>query len=52
MTFKIETLFYPTGWVAVAVCNLNLLISERHKNEDEAIADVKNQIDNFIYQTI
>jgi hypothetical protein len=52
MTFKIETVFYPTGWVAIAVSGLNLLVSERHQDEDDAIADVKNQIDSFIYQTI
>lgn len=52
MTFKIETVFYPSGWVAIAVSGLNLLISERHQDEDDAIADVKNQIDSFIYQTI
>lgn len=52
MTFKIETVFYPTGWVAIAVSGLNLLVSERHQDEDDAIADVKNQIDSFIYKTI
>jgi hypothetical protein len=52
LTFKIETVFYPTGWVAIAVCNLNLLISERYEDEDDALADVKNQIDSFIYETI
>ena len=50
--FKIETVFYPSGWVAIAVSGLNLLVSERYEDEDDAIADIKNQIDSFIYQTI
>jgi hypothetical protein len=52
MNFKIETVFYPSGWVAIAVSGLNILLSERHQDEEDAIADVKNQIDSFIYQTI
>jgi len=44
MDFKITTLYYPSGWVAVAQKGLLLFVSERYDNEDGAREDVKHQV--------
>ena len=52
MDFKITTLHYPSGWVAVAQKGLVTLISERYEEEDSAREDVKKQVDAYIYDNI
>lgn len=44
MDFKITTLYYPSGWVAVAQKGLLTFVSERHEDEDNAREDVKQQV--------
>jgi hypothetical protein len=52
MDFKITTLYYPSGWVAVAQKGLLTFVSERHEDEDDAREDVKQQVDAYIYHNI
>ena len=52
MNFKITTLYYPSGWVAVAQKGLVTFISERHEDEDDAREDVRQQVDAYIYDNI
>jgi hypothetical protein len=44
MDFKITTLHYPSGWVAVAQKGLLTFISEYYKEEVSAREDVKQQV--------
>jgi cell division protein FtsI/penicillin-binding protein 2 len=47
MDFKITTLYYPSGWVAVAQKGLLTFVSERYEDEDSAREDVKKQVDEY-----
>lgn len=47
MEFKITTLYYPSGWVAIAQNGLLTLISERYEDEEDAREDVKNQVHQY-----
>ena len=49
MEFKITTLHYPSGWVAVAQKGLITFISEYYREEDSAREDVTQQVDNYIF---
>ena len=52
MDFKITTLYYPSGWVAVAQKGLITFVSERHEDEDNAREDVRQQVDAYVYDNI
>ena len=52
MDFKITTLSYPSGWVAVAQKGLLTFVSEYYIDEDSAREDVMQQVDAYIYDNI
>lgn len=47
MEFKITTLHYPSGWVAVAQKGLITFVSEYYKEEASAREDVAKQVDEY-----
>lgn len=49
MNFKITTLRYPSGWVAVAQSGLTTIISDWHNENAAAIQDVKNRIKQYLF---
>jgi len=50
MDFKITTLHYPSGWVAVAQKGLLTFISEYYREEVSAREDVTKQVNEYISQ--
>jgi hypothetical protein len=50
MDFKITTLYYPSGWIALAQKGLIMFVSEYYKDEDSAREDVKKQVDEYNLQ--
>jgi hypothetical protein len=44
MDFKITTLYYPSGWVAVAQKGLITFVSERYEDDTDAREDVMQQV--------
>jgi hypothetical protein len=52
MDFKITTLHYPSGWVAVAQKGLITFVSEYYEDDTDAREDVRQQVDAYIYDNI
>jgi hypothetical protein len=50
MDFKITTLHYPSGWVAIAQKGLLTFISEYYREEVGAREDVTKQVNEYISQ--
>ena len=44
--FKIITIYFPTGWIAIAKNGLKSFTSKKYLDIDKAINDVKKQINN------
>jgi len=50
MDFKITTLYYPSGWIAIAKKGLIMFVSEYYREEVSAREDVTKQVNEYISQ--